>query len=82
MKKASEYRIHAEECRKLAGSSQDSQQKATLLRMADTWEGLAKDRENFIARKERIAALEAKPLRVLRSPLETLDQRPDVGLED
>jgi hypothetical protein len=58
LKKASEYHKHAEECRTLAGRSLDPEHKAALIKMAETWEDLAKEREALVARKERIAALE------------------------
>ena len=45
MKKASEYRHHAQECRQLARGAQNPGQRAQLLDMAQTWEYLAKDRE-------------------------------------
>ncbi len=58
MQKASEYHNHAEECRRLAGRSLDPEHKAALIKMAETWENLAKERKALVARKERIAALE------------------------
>jgi hypothetical protein len=60
VKKAEEYREHAEECRKLA-SRGDANARAQLLKMAETWESLALDREADKARQERIKALEAGP---------------------
>ena len=57
MKKAEEYRAHAEECRQLAARG-DARARDQLLKMAQTWESLAVDREKNIARQERIAALE------------------------
>lgn len=41
MKKAEEYRAHADDCRKLATKADEQ-----LLKMVDTWESLAIDREN------------------------------------
>jgi hypothetical protein len=58
MKKAEEYRQHAAECRQLA-SKGDTKAREQLLKMADTWDSLAVDREMDIARQERIKALEA-----------------------
>jgi hypothetical protein len=46
------------ECQKLAAGTQNAEHKAMLMKMAETWEGLANEREELIARKERIAALE------------------------
>lgn len=58
MKKVSEYRQHVAECKKLAASVQNPEHKAMLAKMAETWESLAKDREEMMARKRRIAVLE------------------------
>jgi hypothetical protein len=45
MKKASEYRQHAQECRALAKGMEQGEHREQLLRMAETWEGLAEQRE-------------------------------------
>jgi hypothetical protein len=45
MKKASEYRQHAEECRAIARSMIDDGQREQLLNMAETWEQLAAERD-------------------------------------
>jgi hypothetical protein len=58
MDKVSQYRGNAQECRRLCASVTDSQQKAMLERMAETWESLAADRERRAAQKQRIADLE------------------------
>ena len=58
LKKAHEYREHAEECRVLARTALSPNHKAWLEKMAETWEGLAKEREQRIARSKRIADLE------------------------
>jgi hypothetical protein len=50
MKKASEYCEHAKECRDLAAKMENAAQKAQLLSMAETWEGLAQDRKRFVER--------------------------------
>ena len=57
MKKASEYYQHALECRQLAARTADADHKATLLRMAETWETLAYNRADHAARRQRIEAL-------------------------
>ena len=49
MKKASEYRQHAEECRALAQGMQ-GEQRDQLIEMAATWEKLAHDRADLIRR--------------------------------
>ena len=56
MRKASEYREHAAECREMA-SRVKAPQRDQLLTMAETWESLADDRDKQIARQERIKAL-------------------------
>ena len=45
MKKASEYRKHAEECRILAKQMKQGEYREQLLIMADTWDRLAAERE-------------------------------------
>jgi hypothetical protein len=51
LKTVKEYREHAEECRKLAQSMSSAEHKVALLSMAETWEGLAQEREKRIARE-------------------------------
>jgi hypothetical protein len=60
MKKVEEYREHAAQCRQLARRG-DSKAREQLMRMAETWESLAVDREKQIARQERIDFLEQTP---------------------
>jgi len=45
MKKASEYRKHAQECRDMARGLPEGDHRAQLLEMAETWENLARERE-------------------------------------
>ena len=45
MKKASEYRRHAEECRQLARSADSDEHRQLLINMAATWDSLADERE-------------------------------------
>ena len=54
MKKASEYRQHAEECRQLAKGIQ-GEQRDRLLDMAATWENLANERSDLIRRHPDLA---------------------------
>jgi hypothetical protein len=54
MKKASEYRQHAEECRALANQMQGSHREQ-LLQMARTWDKLAEDRSDLIRRHPELA---------------------------
>jgi hypothetical protein len=58
LKKASEYYQHARECHEMATRTSDPEQRAMLLKMAETWQGLAKNREQHIKRQQRIAAIE------------------------
>jgi hypothetical protein len=45
MKKVSDYRKHAEECRALARGMKQAEQREQLLAMAKTWDRLAEQRE-------------------------------------
>jgi hypothetical protein len=54
VKKASEYRAHAEECRALARTMQ-GEQRDQLLVMAANWEKLAADRSDLIRRHPDLA---------------------------
>ena len=58
MKKAAEYRLHAKECRELAAKASNLDQREQLLRMAETWESLALDRELVLARDPSLAGQE------------------------
>jgi hypothetical protein len=51
MKKSSEYRQHAEECRRLARAMKSGEQHGLLLEMAATWEGLAEERLSLLERR-------------------------------
>jgi hypothetical protein len=55
MKKASEYRQHAEECRILARRMDQGLHRDQLLEMAETWERLAAERSELIRRHPEIA---------------------------
>jgi hypothetical protein len=50
LKKAADYRKHAEQCRRLARRMAEPAQKEQLLVMAETWEQLARDRESLTRR--------------------------------
>ena len=58
MKKVSEYRQHAKECRGLAERSRSPEHREMLLNIAATWESLANDRIKTAEGLERIANLE------------------------
>jgi hypothetical protein len=45
MKSADEYRKNADECRKLAKAMSNPEDKVLLEKMAESWDGLADDRE-------------------------------------
>ena len=55
MKKASEYRVHAQECRALANTMDQGEQRDQLLEMAATWERLAEERSEFVRRNPELA---------------------------
>lgn len=55
MKKASEYRQHAEECRQLASNMESGEQRDQLLQMAANWERMAEDRAQLIANHPELA---------------------------
>jgi hypothetical protein len=59
MKKASEYRLHAKECRDLAAKMASPDQRKQLLDMAEHWDQLARDRTALIE-KDPDAALEGE----------------------
>ena len=55
MKKASEYRLHAKECRDLASQMESAAQREQLIEMAEHWEKLARDRMEMIRRHPDLA---------------------------
>lgn len=61
MKKTSEYRQHAEECRILAKQVSDGPHREQLLNMAKTWDALADDRDTLIQRHPELIASEDQP---------------------
>jgi hypothetical protein len=56
MRKASEYRQHAKECRTLASAMQSDEQREQLLQMAEHWENLARDRVQLIRLHPELAS--------------------------
>ena len=58
MRKVEDYRRHAEECRAMARNTTNAEQRQGLLRMAETWDGLAADRTTQIERQKRIDAFD------------------------
>ena len=67
MKKASEYKQHALECRALARTTQIDEHRAQLLKMAETWEALAIERERML----REQAVIDFPFRLPEPPLDS-----------
>ena len=57
MKKISDYKRHAEECRQLATAAALPEHRTQLVRMAETWEMLAEQREREAARQQRLENL-------------------------
>lgn len=55
MRKASEYRRHAQECRDLAARMDSEEQRAQLLDMAEQWDELAGERMALILRRPDLA---------------------------
>ena len=55
MKKASEYRQHAAECRVLASGMGTGDHRDQLLEMAATWDRLAVERSELVRRYPEIA---------------------------
>ena len=54
MKTASDYSRHAQDCRALAAAMKTGEQRAQLLRMAEMWEQLSKDRTALIRRRQEL----------------------------
>jgi hypothetical protein len=52
MKLASEYRQHAQECRALARTAQNEEQRTQLLKMAEAWDNFAAERERLVRTRE------------------------------
>jgi hypothetical protein len=48
VRKASEYRQHAQECRDLAKQMRSGAQREQLLAMANTWDALADERDTML----------------------------------
>jgi hypothetical protein len=57
MRKVSEYRAHADECRRLAAITNDPEHRQQLTQMADTWEMLAQARARQLMRAGKIPKL-------------------------
>jgi hypothetical protein len=55
MRKASEYRAHARECRELAAKMVAERDRQMLMKMATLWEQLAEDRLQLVRRYPDLA---------------------------
>jgi hypothetical protein len=71
VKKASEYRHHAEECRALANTTRAGPQKDQLLEMAATWEKLAAERSALVRRHPELAIEDEHEEELARRDLKT-----------
>jgi hypothetical protein len=63
LRKISEYFDHADECRQMAKQAANPDHAATLENMAQTWETLAKEREQLLATRDRIENLDTGALK-------------------
>jgi hypothetical protein len=62
MRKASEYRHHAEECRKLAAKMKTGDQRDHMLKIAKVWDRLAEDRADMLCKRPQLVQAAEKPL--------------------
>jgi hypothetical protein len=51
MRKVTEYWEHAAECRKMAAGMRNPEQRQQLIKMAETWEMLAEERQNQLNKR-------------------------------
>ena len=61
MKMASDYGRHAQDCRALAVGMKAGEQREQLLRMAEMWEQLSKDRAALISRRQELDQRHGEP---------------------
>jgi hypothetical protein len=63
MKKTDEYLKHAKDCRRLAKQMESGEQRDQLIKMAETWEVLARERERTLRNRgdETLPSLDKKP---------------------
>jgi hypothetical protein len=54
MQTTEQYRQHGDECRAMARRSRSPEERAMLLKIAETWDELATHREAQIARQQRM----------------------------
>jgi hypothetical protein len=54
MRKVSEYRAHAQECRDMANRTNDPVHKRQLEEMAEAWTMLAREREKQLSKQQSL----------------------------
>jgi hypothetical protein len=57
VRKIEDYLKHAAACRQMANNATNADHRQMLLQMVETWEGLAKDRSEQLARQRRMSIL-------------------------
>jgi hypothetical protein len=62
MRKTSEYRHHAEECRKLAAKMKTGDQRDHMLKIAKVWDQLAEERNDILCKHPQLGQTTEKPL--------------------
>ena len=62
MRKIEDYLKHALECRQMANNASNEEHRQMLLQMVETWETLARDRADQLARQQRMSQFD-KPRR-------------------
>ena len=68
MKKAEDYRRHAEECRNLARNATSEDERRQLIHMAETWLGLAQHRLQMLNVSRCVRAPEERQRTNARDP--------------
>jgi hypothetical protein len=79
VKKANEYREHAQECLSLARKAQTEEQRDQFLNMAQTWESLAHQRELIVREKKELDVFESQTPLPLLNPSVRSSARPNGG---
>ena len=63
MKATTPYEEHANRCRTLAGQAASTEDRDILLKIADTWDWIARDYDQLDAPEVKIGGILAKPAR-------------------
>jgi hypothetical protein len=61
MQTIEDYRQHGDDCRAMARRSRSPEERAMLLKIAETWDDLAAHREAQIARQQRMTDIATPP---------------------